>query len=1053
MIRRTSYALLALVLLGVVLLLGVIGSTPGNRLIIDLLREAAAPGLRVTGLDGSILGALCAAEFEYREAAFAVSGTEVCFEANLWTSIDFLKVSLARLDAKALSFQLLEDETATAPGDQAPLSLPVAVELEALAVERLELVGQVMETVSGTLKLDNDNLSSSLSFRFQDHAVNLSSSGPWRALALKAELLNAFVDGRVDLTAAELPYEVAVRSERLDLAAVLDRALVVEDLELQGQGTLDAYELTLNGRVEDPEGVATVGLVAAGDWSRMALSRVRIEDLRAPERRLEVLEADAARVSVDWSSGLALEIEALRGAGALAGERLDMEVPAASWGPEGLSVTAAELRLPEQKGFARIDGSVSSELALDLSVALEGFSLLLLNPELSGVVGGAVNLAGSPTEPRLDGELLAREVAYAGESFESVQLRFSGTEARGSFELEAEGARGRLSSAGSLAMGINDGEATVTVSLLTFLGREWPVGLRLLAPTTFRVAAGRVILPDSCIELYDPSEALDSARLCVDVDYPAGGLNVVLDPWEAPALLLPGSEVALRGRARALLTVSSFSPLAGQGQIELDSLVAEHPNIDPLTLGELRSELALDASGASLVLQTPAEGGQKFVLDGRLAAALRPDLADSPLQGFLKMSLDGIWVAESLLPMGVAFELEDMRGDMLIDARVTGKVGAPLVDASLRLAEAGWRVLALNAEFSDFDLEARIDDSQQLTFTTGGQVGQGTLNVEGDIEGLNEAAPRLSSVFHFENSELIRLPDYTGAISGDLTMTMGTDSLGLTGALELPTARIRIADLPESAVTASADEVIVGTAPAVQQLRTTDVTLTLGDDVELSAFGLEARLFGSLRVREAPGTLRSVTGTIALRDATFNAYGQSLIVDRGQLTFTGEVDNPTVDVVAFKVVPYDGRDFRISLNVTGSAEDLRTVVQSTPQLPEDDALALLLTGRTFSQITSAEQSNVYGAALSMGLLSATGLTQNLATQLRLEEIIVDQDAEGNMEVGAAVRLNRNLYLRYTYGVFSRLGGVLLRYRLNTRFSVQAKTGDAHSIEVRYGVDE
>ena len=58
-----------------------------------------------------------------------------------------------------------------------------------------------------------------------------------------------------------------------------------------------------------------------------------------------------------------------------------------------------------------------------------------------------------------------------------------------------------------------------------------------------------------------------------------------------------------------------------------------------------------------------------------------------------------------------------------------------------------------------------------------------------------------------------------------------------------------------------------------------------------------------------------------------------------------------------------------------------------------------------------------------------------------------------MEVGAAVRLNRNLYLRYTYGVFSLLGGVLLRYRFSKRFSVQAKTGDAHSIEIRYGVDE
>ena len=185
----------------------------------------------------------------------------------------------------------------------------------------------------------------------------------------------------------------------------------------------------------------------------------------------------------------------------------------------------------------------------------------------------------------------------------------------------------------------------------------------------------------------------------------------------------------------------------------------------------------------------------------------------------------------------------------------------------------------------------------------------------------------------------------------------------------------------------------------------------------------------------------------------FEAYGQSLTVNRGQLTFTGPTDNPSVDVEASRVVTYDEKDFRISLLISGTAQNLITTVRSSPSLPEDDALALLITGRTFSQISSTEQNNVYGAALSLGLLSATGITQNMASSLGLEEIILDQDAQGNMEVGAAIRLNRDVYLRYTYGVFSRLGGVLLRYRLNRRFSVQAKTGDAHSIELRYGVDD
>jgi translocation and assembly module TamB len=103
-------------------------------------------------------------------------------------------------------------------------------------------------------------------------------------------------------------------------------------------------------------------------------------------------------------------------------------------------------------------------------------------------------------------------------------------------------------------------------------------------------------------------------------------------------------------------------------------------------------------------------------------------------------------------------------------------------------------------------------------------------------------------------------------------------------------------------------------------------------------------------------------------------------------------------------------------------------------------------------MTDSEQSNVYGAAISLGLLGARRLTAPVGSTLGLDEIILDQDDNGGMRVGAAIRINRDLYFRYTYGAFSRVGGALLRYRLSDRISLQAQTGDAHSIEIRYGVD-
>lgn len=205
-------------------------------------------------------------------------------------------------------------------------------------------------------------------------------------------------------------------------------------------------------------------------------------------------------------------------------------------------------------------------------------------------------------------------------------------------------------------------------------------------------------------------------------------------------------------------------------------------------------------------------------------------------------------------------------------------------------------------------------------------------------------------------------------------------------------------------------------------------------------------------MRESPGLPPDVRGTLTLREGRFKAYGKELQVNRGLLTFSGPMDDPTVDIIASRLVPRESGDVLVSLVLNGTARRMETEVISNPALPEGDALALLLTGRTLSEMTNSEQASMTGTAVTLGLYGASGLTRSIAETLALEEIIVGKDEFGEWEAGAALRLQHNLYLRYTYGAFSRIGGVLLRYRLTDRVSVQAKSGDSHSIELRYGVD-
>jgi translocation and assembly module TamB len=213
---------------------------------------------------------------------------------------------------------------------------------------------------------------------------------------------------------------------------------------------------------------------------------------------------------------------------------------------------------------------------------------------------------------------------------------------------------------------------------------------------------------------------------------------------------------------------------------------------------------------------------------------------------------------------------------------------------------------------------------------------------------------------------------------------------------------------------------------------------------------LNTNLRGTLQLTENPGRPPEVRGVVTLEDGFVKAYEQNLELSRGALTFVGPIDDPLVDVVASKTIERQSGPVVVSVALTGSARNLETDIRSTPSYREGDALALLLTGRTLTEMSTGEQSNVYGTAIALGL-GASEFTRSMLRNMNVEEIIVREE-EGEWEVGAAVRLQRNLYLRYTYNVYSRLGGVLLRYALTDRISVRGRTGDAHSIELRYGID-
>lgn len=156
----------------------------------------------------------------------------------------------------------------------------------------------------------------------------------------------------------------------------------------------------------------------------------------------------------------------------------------------------------------------------------------------------------------------------------------------------------------------------------------------------------------------------------------------------------------------------------------------------------------------------------------------------------------------------------------------------------------------------------------------------------------------------------------------------------------MPRGDIEITGLPESAVSISEDEVIVGVEveePVIRRMLM-DVTVVVGEDkVTFDAFGVTGNLQGTLRI----GNDMDTRGSLQLVDGQYQAFGQELELRRARILFVGALAEPYLDIEAVRRVDSVVAGIRLS----GPVNAPETEVFSEPSMPQADALSYVILGR------------------------------------------------------------------------------------------------------------
>jgi translocation and assembly module TamB len=366
----------------------------------------------------------------------------------------------------------------------------------------------------------------------------------------------------------------------------------------------------------------------------------------------------------------------------------------------------------------------------------------------------------------------------------------------------------------------------------------------------------------------------------------------------------------------------------------------------------------------------------------------------------------------------------------------TGEVKQPSLGGSVTIADGNIAAEGLPVTVNQWQ-QAINFHGQTADFTGNFLLGDGKGTLSGDVNWSSE--PIINLVLKGD-SFAVRQDEIRLKVSPNLKASISPKTVKVTGSVAIPYARIKIDDLPPSAVSPSSDVHLRGEPPSDNFMDLVDAKVMVEidknktKDVKLDAFGLTASLYGSLEINTLPALIGY--GDIQLLNGLYKAYGQNLIIRTGEIQFNGPIDQPLLLVEAIRDPDDTDDDVVAGIRIDGAVEQPNVTLFSEPTMEQAKNLAYLLNGSAgLSSSDDEMDENAYAAMLlGFGLSSSESLTSNVGESLGIDDLSLTTTGQGDdTKVAVSGRIAKNLTIRYGVGVFADTsdGGqeVALRYQI------------------------
>ncbi|ERT14955.1 autotransporter assembly complex protein TamB [Photorhabdus temperata] len=919
--------------------------------------------------------------------------------------------------------------------------------------------------------------------------------------------VKAKIDAQAELAKAGLPVRMTLESQQLSWPLTGEPEYQLDNVKMRLNGKTSGYDLSLRSGIKGNEiPPALLVLDAKGNEERFKLTRLRLSALQG---RAELVGVADWSKAVSWNAVLTLsgintakqwpewpaEIEGkIVTRGSLHGGSWQLRIPeitldgnvkqnlikargkisgnaAGQW-----NIPQFELALGRNK--INLQGQLFRQWQLDGDIRAPRLDGLL--PGLGGVVNGTLKLRGNMQAPQILADLNANGLKWQDLRIDSVNVKGdvrSAAQIQGDLAIKV----GQLKQADLIVRSLTlnakgnekqhnlqlkvDGEPVAgQLALNGSFDRKQQRWKGSINDTRFDTPVGEWRLTKAItIDYLNQQQKVTvgthcwlnpHAQLCVPKPIEAGAsgsASIILDRFDL-AMIQPllGPETHLKG---------VFSGNADVKWSAGGGLPQANVNLrgDAVQVKQVIDGIALPVDFQTLTLNAGLKNGAaelnwlfKIMGNGQFNGAVQ--VAD--LEGRRKLSGNvGIQDISLALIEPILGKGDKAEGHLNANLRLGGNAKNPLLFGRLSLsalqASGHWIPFDITQGQLGVNFDGIRSDLDGVIKTPKGQ-----LNLNGDADWRNLDAWHARIAANGDKLRVTFPPMVKIDVSPALVFEASPQLLKLDGSVGIPWARITVKELPESAVEASSDEIILGENLQPLEVKKASIpiqsnlTIHIGDDVRLSAFGLKAKLRGVLKAVQGEQG-QGLNGQIDILDGRFHAYGQDLIVRKGMIVFSGPPYQPLLNIEAIRnPESTDGRVIA-GVRVTGLADQPKVEIFSEPAKSQQEALSYLLRGEGLES-SDSDNSQMTAMLIGLGVAQSGQLVGKIGEIFGVSDLALDTQGVGDKsQVVVSGKITKDLQVKYGVGIFDSLATLTLRYRLMPRLYLEAVSGIDQTLDLLY----